>query len=69
MTMTKEIRFRVSRNQYERIRIAAEGKGRSISQYMRDVALKYELVVIQRITETNELVKEIHKIIKPAKIR
>lgn len=60
MTKTKEIRFRVTRNQYERIKQIAEAKGRSISQYMRDIAFNYDIVIIQRITQTNELVKELY---------
>ncbi|MFC1564089.1 hypothetical protein ACFL6G_04090 [candidate division KSB1 bacterium] len=59
MTKTKEIRFRVTRIQYERIKQNAEYKGRSISQYMRDISFNYDLIIIQRISEIHTMLKEI----------
>ncbi len=60
MVKTRLIQFRVSGNEYERIRNNAHAKGYStIASYLRSVALGKDLFTETNITEIHRMVKEI----------
>jgi len=55
MSKTRIIQIRVSRMQYERIQLRKESKGYlSLSQFIRDLALKEDL-------STEKMIREIHQ--------
>ncbi len=58
VTKTKEIRVRVTRTQHERIRNNAESQGKSISQYIRNLALEHDINITYKILEIYNIVKD-----------
>ena len=64
VTQTKDIHIRLTRKQLERIKDNAESKGKSLSQYIRSLALN-DTNLIYKVLELRHLVKDIHsKLIK-----
>lgn len=65
MNNPKTIRFRVDREQHERINNKARAKGyASVSEYMRHLALEKDMVIEQYVLETHETVLELHTLLK-----
>ncbi len=63
--LTRDLRIRLSKDQYERIMNNLHAKNyKTISQYVRDIALGKGLLTENIILETNKMVKEILEIIK-----
>ena len=60
VTQTKELRVRVTRTQYERVKNTAESKGKSISQYIRNLIFEYDMNVTYKILEIHNMVREIN---------
>ncbi len=54
-----ELRVRVTRTQYDRVKNAAESKGKSISQYIRNLIFENDMNVVFKILEIYNVVKRI----------
>ncbi len=59
VTSTMELRVRVTRTQYDRVKNAAESKGKSISQYIRNLIFENDMNVVFKILEIYNVVKRI----------
>lgn len=60
MAKTHMLKFRVSKQQSETIRIEAQAKGYvSIASYIRDLALNRNQLIETKIIETNQNVKKL----------
>lgn len=68
MPSNRMIKFRVTENQYERILNNTSAYGHAtISSYLRSLALERNLVIENKILETNKIIKEILENIKIGK--
>ena len=57
-----ELRIRITRTQYERVKNNAESKGKSISQYIRNIrslVFENDMNVVFKILEIHNIVKRI----------
>ena len=54
-----ELKIRITRTQYERVKNAAESKGKSISQYIRSLMFENDMNVVFKILEIHNIVKRI----------
>ncbi|MAG45765.1 MAG: hypothetical protein CMH63_03275 [Nanoarchaeota archaeon] len=65
VTKTKDIHIRFTRKQLERIKDNAESKGKSLSQYIRSLALENDTNLIYKVLEMRHMIKDLHsKLIK-----
>ncbi len=58
-TRIRELRVRVTRTQYERVRNTSESKGKSISQYIRNLIFENDMNVVFKILEIHNIAKRI----------
>lgn len=63
-TKVKEIRFRVTRNQFERIQNMAEAKGKTLAQYMRSITLEKDLNLVNKVIDIYEMLRNMFKMQK-----
>ena len=62
MVQNHTFRFRITKTQFEQIKQEAKGKGYvTVASYLRDLALKRNDLIEQKILETNIIVKEIRQ--------
>ncbi len=65
MPSNRIIKFRVTRDQYEKILFNTENYGHTtISSYLRSLALERNIVIENKIIENNKLIKEILEALK-----
>ena len=58
-TSIRELKTRVTRTQYERVKNTADSKGKSISQYIRSLMFENDMNVVFKILEIHNIVKRI----------
>ena len=65
MVKNHTCKFLVSKSQLDQIRSEAKAKGYiNISPYLRDLALKYNLTIEQKIIETHLIAKKIMELLE-----
>ena len=68
-TSIRELKTRVTRTQYERVKNTADSKGKSISQYIRSLMFENDMNVVFKILEIHNIVKRIDSNTNPIKER
>lgn len=62
---TSYIRMRISSLEHEELKIKLKSRGfKSISEFLRYIAFEHNIIIEQKIIETNKIVKEILEKIK-----
>jgi len=68
MVKNHTFRFRITKTQFEQIRIDAQAEGYlTIAPYLRDLALKRRGFIESKIIETHQLVKRIQEVLENGK--